>query len=212
MPEAASKKAKTQSLYDRMADVQNLAMKLNGYKNSLAKYLGSLNLPLTKSSVVLDAGSGTGIVSMAFARSGLAAGPRIALDLSIKSLAVAREEFDKTRATKKIRIAQGNILHLPFADETFDLVLTCGVLEYVALGDGLAELARALNKGGHLVLVPVKPSIVGSVLEIIYDFKIHPIAEIRKVATKHFTIVKTDEFPPTNPISWSKNVLLLRKN
>ena len=37
-------KAKTQGLYDRIADVHNLALRLNGYRNSVAKYLRSLDL------------------------------------------------------------------------------------------------------------------------------------------------------------------------
>ena len=54
--------AKTQGLYDRIADVQNLAMKLNGYRSSVAKYLKSLDLAICPDSLVLDAGCGTGLV------------------------------------------------------------------------------------------------------------------------------------------------------
>ena len=39
-------KRKTQSFYDRIAEVQSLAMKLNGYRDSVAKYLRSLDLNL----------------------------------------------------------------------------------------------------------------------------------------------------------------------
>ena len=51
------------------------------------------------------------------------------------------------------------------ADETFDLLLMCGVLEYAPLADGLREAARVLKKGSPLVLIPVKPSVVGTVTE-----------------------------------------------
>ncbi len=68
-----AQKAKTQGLYDRIADVQNLAMKLNGYRASVAKYLRSLNLRVDAESMVLDAGCGTGIVSLAFQDSALSA-------------------------------------------------------------------------------------------------------------------------------------------
>ena len=61
---------KTQGLYDRIADVQNLAMKLNGYRESVAKYLSSLDLDISPDSIVLDAGSGTGIVTLAFQDAG----------------------------------------------------------------------------------------------------------------------------------------------
>jgi ubiquinone/menaquinone biosynthesis C-methylase UbiE len=211
MPRNGAETAKTQTLYDRMADVQNLAMKLNGYKKSLAKYLDSLELSLGPDASVLDAGSGTGIVSMAFAESNLSARRHIALDLSYKSLEVSREEFGKKSETQKVRVVQGNVVKMPFADGRFDLVVTCGVLEYVPLADGLGEMARVLKPGSHLVLVPVRPSIVGSVLEMIYDFKIHPTAAIRGAAEPFFEVVKQEKFPLTEPIAWSKNVLLLRK-
>lgn len=211
MPKNGTRASTARELYDRMADVQNLAMKLNGYKKSLAKYIVSLDLKLTADSLVLDAGCGTGIVSMAFADSRLAACNRVALDLSTKSLEVARDEFQKKDETRAISLAQANVLKMPFADETFDLLLTVGVLEYTPLDEGLGEMARVLKSGSYLVLVPVRPSIVGSMLEIIYDFKIHPTAKIRETAEPLFDIIKQQNFPPTEPIAWSKNVLLLRK-
>ena len=213
MPKDGRKaKPTTQGLYDRIADVQNVAMKLNGYRASVAKYLRSLDLRLDADSLVLDAGSGTGLVSMAFQDAALPAKRSIALDLSYKSLEVARDEFRKSKKrVKKIDAVQGNVLNLPFADETFDLLLMCGVLEYTPLDDGLGEAARVLKKGSPLVFLPVRPSLVGSVLEILYDFKIHPLAEVRDAAAKYFKVVGNHKFPVTEPISWSKTIFLLEK-
>ena len=45
---------KTKNFYDRIADVHNLALKLNGYKDSVAKFLRSLNLGVTPETMVLD--------------------------------------------------------------------------------------------------------------------------------------------------------------
>lgn len=205
-------KTNTQGLYDRIADVHNLAMKLNGYRTSVASYLRVLNLRLDEESLVLDAGCGTGLVSMAFQEAGLAAKRSIALDLSFKSIKIAREEFQKQKKRiENIDPVQGNILQLPFADETFDLLLTCGVLEYTPLDEGLCEAARVLKKGAPLVLLPVKPSLVGSVLELLYDFKIHPLALVREAAAKYFNVVGNHKFPVTQPISWSKTIFLLEK-
>ena len=213
MPKTARRtKTNTQGLYDRIADVHNVAMKLNGYRTSVAKYLRSLDLRLNNESMVLDAGCGTGLVSMAFQEADLAAKRSIALDLSFKSIEVAREEFRKQKKrVVNIDPVQGNILQLPFADESFDLLLICGVLEYTPLDEGLREAARVLKKGAPLVLLPVKPSLVGSVLEILYDFKIHPLASVREAAAKYFNVVGNHKFPVTEPISWSKTIFLLEK-
>ena len=107
---------------------------------------------------------------------------------------------------------QGNILNLPFADLSFDLVLTCGVLEYVPLDPGLREMARIMKPGARLVLIPVKPSIVGAVLEILYNFKTHPLEDVRRISQKYFNIVGDYQFPITEPISWSKMIFLLEKS
>ncbi len=206
------RKTKTQGLYDRIADVQNLAMKINGYRASVAKFLKSLDLDIGPDSLVLDAGSGTGIVTLAFQDAGFKPRRTIALDLSFKSLKVSREEFTKRKKYSGITDAvQGNVLRLPFADDAFDLVLMCGVLEYTPLDDGLRETARVLKKGGRLVLLPVKPSAVGSVLELLYNFKIHPLVSVRKAAECYFNIVGNHQFPITEPISWSKTIFLLEK-
>ena len=211
--ESEPEKTETQNFYDRIADVHNLMMKINGYRDSVAKYLNSLDLELNRESLVLDAGSGTGIVTLGFYEAGFRPKKTVALDLSFNSLKVAREQFEKDEKTdaENICAVQGNVLHLPFADETFDLVLTCGVLEYVSLEEGLQEFARILKTGAKLILIPVKPSFVGSVLEILYNFKIHSIEETREIAHRYFKIVGDYNFPITEPIGWSKMIFLLEK-
>ena len=207
------KQSKTQNFYDRIADVHNLILRVNGYRNSVAKYLTSLNLKIDENSYVLDAGSGTGIVTLGFQSAGFRPKKSIALDLSFNSLQVSREQFEKDKQTDagNICAVQGNVLDLPFADETFDLIITCGVLEYVSLDEGLGEFARVLKPGAKLVLIPIKPSIVGSVLEILYNFKTHSIAETKRIAGRWFEIVGNYNFPFNEPISWSKTIFLLEK-
>lgn len=205
-------KVKPQSLYDRIADVQNLALKISGYRTSVARYLKSLELTIGPESLVLDAGCGTGLVTLAFQEAGYRPARIAAVDLSLRSLAVARDEFlERRRLARRCDAIQSNILEMPFADNSFDLVLMCGVLEYTPLDAGLAEAARVLKKGSPLVLLPVKPSIVGSVLELLYNFKTHPLAEVRDAAGRYFNIVGNHKFPVREPIAWSKTIFLLEK-
>jgi ubiquinone/menaquinone biosynthesis C-methylase UbiE len=205
--------SKTQTFYDSIADVHHLAMKVNGYRSSVANYLQSLDLQLNENSLVLDAGSGTGIVTLGFQTAGFRPKKCVALDLSFNSLDVSREQFerDEKADAENIALVQGNVVEMPFAEETFDLILTCGVLEYVALEDGLKEFARVLKTGAKLVLIPVKPSLVGAVLEILYNFKIHSIEETEEIAARYFKIVGEHEFPITEPMGWSKMIFLLEK-
>lgn len=216
MPKGSHKRAKTktQSFYDRIADVHNLALKVNGYRKSVAKYLRSLDLNLGPDSMVLDAGSGTGIVTLGFKDAGFRPRQTVAFDLSRNSLKIARDQFRKEKKIDANTIAciQGNVLELPFADNAFDLILTCGVLEYVSLDDGLRELSRVLKPGGKLVFIPVKPSFVGAVLEFLYNFKIHPIEDVKRISQRYFRIEGNHEFPINEPIGWSKTIFLLEKD
>ena len=213
MPKEISKST-TQNFYDQIADVHHLMMKINRYRHSVAAYLQSLDLQIDENSLVLDAGSGTGIVTLGFQTAGFRPKKTVALDLSLNSLKVARQEFEKDSriAAENVAPVQGNVLNLPFADETFDLILTCGVLEYVPLDEGLGELARVLKTGAKLVLIPVKPSLVGSVLEILYKFKTHKIEDVRRIAQQNFKVIGDYNFPLTEPIGWSKMIFLLEKN
>jgi ubiquinone/menaquinone biosynthesis C-methylase UbiE len=205
--------SKTQSFYDRIADVHNLAMKINGYRDSVANYLRSLDLDLDADSLVLDAGCGTGLVTLALYKAGYRPKKTCALDLSFKSLEVAREQFEKDKKVQEqhVEAIQGNLLSMPFPDAHFDAVLTCGALEYVPLEAGLRELARVTKTGGRLILIPVRPSIVGSVLEVLYNFKTHPLSEVKKTSERYFDIVGDYKFPITDPIGWSKMLFLLQK-
>lgn len=208
-----AQKSETQSFYDQIADVHNLVMQLNGYRASVTKYLQSLDLKLGVNSYVLDAGSGTGIVTLGFLDAGFRPKKTVALDLSLNLLKISGEQFEKEKNIDAETVApvQSDVLKMPFADETFDLVLTCGVLEYVPLEDGLREMARVLKTGARLVLIPVKPSLVGAVLEILYKFKTHPVEDVRRISAEYFNILDDYEFPITEPIGWSKMIFLLEK-
>lgn len=213
MARPGQKLAKTKSFYDSIADIHNLALKINGYRKSVEKYLRSLDLRIDPDSLVLDADSGTGIVTLGFCDAGFKPRTIVEFDLSHNSLAIGREQFQKEKEidAKKIAATLGNVLQLPFADDNFDLVLSCGVLEYVPLEAGLKELARVMKPGAKLVFIPVKPSLVGTMLELLYKFKIHPLEEVERISQKYFRLVGNHEFPVAEPIAWSKTIFLLEK-
>ena len=180
-----SKAGAAQGLYDRIADVQSLAMKINGYRASVAKYLKSLQLEIGPDSLVLDAGSGTGLVTLAFQEAGYRPRRIVALDLSSKSLVVARDEFrERRRLARRSDVVQGNVLAMPFGRD-FRPYLDVRRARYTPLDAGLNEAARLLKRG-TLVFLPVKPSVVGSVLELFYNFKIHPLEKVREAAARYF--------------------------
>ena len=91
---------------------------------------------------ILDVGCGTGANLELLSRFGQAEG----VDVSPEALAFCRE-----RGLQSVR--QGEAEHLPYPDESFDLVTGLDVVEH--LDDdvaGLNEIRRVLRPGGHTLL------------------------------------------------------------
>jgi hypothetical protein len=91
------------------------------------------------------------------------------------------------------------------------LVVTSGALEYVPLGEGFKELARVLAPGGYLLHLPVRPSPISKLLELMFRFKTHPPQEITRNTRRYFRIVNHYHFPPLHPIGWTKTAVLAQK-
>ncbi|WCN36258.1 class I SAM-dependent methyltransferase [Aneurinibacillus uraniidurans] len=97
---------------------------------------------------VLDIGCGTGIYSLLLASKGVNV---TGIDISTAMLKKAKEKAEKSR--QAISFLEGDIHHLPFADHTFDLVISNLVLEFVdSPEDVLAEAMRVVKPGGRLTV------------------------------------------------------------
>ncbi|HEX5888595.1 MAG TPA: methyltransferase domain-containing protein [Pyrinomonadaceae bacterium] len=209
---ATKTKARAGSYYDRIARFYDLTFKLNGYGRALDQYFETHPLPVSRGAHILDAGCGTGLLTLALLRAIRFPVALTALDLSSTSVAAARKALYYSPGRKRdVTFAQGNLLCLPFADESVDLVVTSGALEYVKLEDGLTELARVIAPGGHLLHLPIHPSAVGILLEILFRFKSHPPKEVKEQTEKHFRIIHQYRFPRKEAIGWSKTAILAQK-
>jgi len=203
---------KTGSFYDRIARLYDFSFKINGYGRSLDQYFDEHPLPVFPGARVLDAGCGTGTLTLALLRTLRVPVKLTALDLSLSSMATARKYVTKdNHRDQKVQFTQGNILSLPFADESFDLILTSGVLEYVPLDDGFTELARVIALGGHLLHLPMRPSPVTALLEVLFRFKAHSPEEVSENSAEHFQVVSHYRFPPLHAIAWTKSAVLAQK-
>ena len=118
---------------------------VNGRNDQLLAILGQLNL--TDDLAVLDAGCGPGNLVPELASRGCRV---CALDASPKMLELARAN---AASFDNVAYQAGNIEALPFADASFDVVCSAGVIEYLPSCDrALAEMRRVLRPGGLLVL------------------------------------------------------------
>ncbi|HEY6122221.1 MAG TPA: class I SAM-dependent methyltransferase [Pyrinomonadaceae bacterium] len=209
---ATKTEARAGSFYDRIAKLYGFSFKLNGYGRSLDQYLATHTLPVSRGARILDAGCGTGLLTLALIRSLRFPVKITALDLSARSVRAAKRAVAESKGRKRdVTFSQGNVLALPFANASFDLVVTSGALEYVPLEDGFKELARVVAPGGHLLHLPIRPSLASTFLEILFRFKTHPPQKLEKETERHFRIVDHYRFPPLQAIGWTKTAILGQK-
>jgi SAM-dependent methyltransferase len=106
----------------------------------------------------LEIGAGTGYFSLNLLRAGVIEQATCS-DISEGMLATLRENAE--RLGLAVRTERVDAEHLPFADESFDLVLGHAVLHHIPdLQRAFAEFARVLAPGG-IVLFAGEPSRVG---------------------------------------------------
>jgi ubiquinone/menaquinone biosynthesis C-methylase UbiE len=202
------------SIYDRFTKLYDLMFRFNGYGRSFERYLRECPLRLSPGARILDAGCGTGLLTLALLRVLERPAEITAVDLSGRSLQTARRAVRKLKADPrhKISFVQANALSLPFANGSFDLVVTSGVLEYLPLREGMGELARVLAPGSHLIFLPVRPSPASTLLEVMFRFKAHSPLEVTANTERFFRLIEHYRFPSLEPIGWTKSVVLAQKS
>ena len=114
---------------------------------------------------VLEIGCGIGMDGIEFAK---AKADYTGVDLSDQSIALCKKHFELFSQT-------GNILNtdaekLPFADNTFDLVYSWGVLHHIPdMQKSIDEVYRVLKPGGKIaIMIYNKYSLVGLQLYLVY--------------------------------------------
>jgi arsenite methyltransferase len=104
---------------------------------------------------VLDLGSGAGTDSLVAAQMVGEAGRVTGIDMTPEMLAKARAAATEMGATN-VEFVESEAEHLPFKDETFDVVISNGVIDLIPDKDAVfAELHRVLVPGGRLQVADV---------------------------------------------------------
>ena len=115
---------------------------------------------------VLDCGVGSGSLSMALQR--LLADKRVnwfGIDTSSEMLDTA--EAVTRRAGMTMNFKQANVLSIPHADASFDMVMAAHVLEHLPQPDrALKEMVRVLKPGGRLFICMTRRSLFGMLIQM----------------------------------------------
>ena len=108
-------------------------------------------LPVPRGGTALDIGCGSGVYLKELLSRGYEA---TGLDVSAEMLAVCKQRLGAgAEKGQRVHLVQGDVEHLPFPDNHFDLVLCIGVFGYLLSDDrAITEIRRVLKPEGHLLL------------------------------------------------------------
>jgi ubiquinone/menaquinone biosynthesis C-methylase UbiE len=131
---------------------------------------------------VLDAGCGCGYGSYALSLAG--ADFVVGIDNSSAAAAYSRRHYDRDR----LAFGVSDCLQMPFADNTFDRVVSFEVLEHIAdYRTFLAECRRVLKPGG-LFFVSTPNKLVWGGAENPFHFKEFYLKEFREALSEYFRV------------------------
>jgi len=105
--------------------------------------------------VVLDVGSGAGTDSLVAAQMVGPEGRVTGIDMTPEMLAKARAAAAEMGASN-VEFVEGEVERLPFADASFDVVISNGVIDLIPDKDAVfSEIERVLRPGGRMQVADV---------------------------------------------------------
>ena len=94
---------------------------------------------------VLDYGCGTGVHSMYMAKRGASV---TGIDISDVAIKVAEVFAKRENVSHRCNFLVGNVEKMEFPDNSFDIILSSGMMAYLDLDKALSEVCRVLKKDG----------------------------------------------------------------
>jgi 2-polyprenyl-3-methyl-5-hydroxy-6-metoxy-1,4-benzoquinol methylase len=134
------------------------------YRDRQAIVLGWVDgLGLARGARVLEVGSGAGLLAVALVRRGL----RVhALDRVTRMVELTRQHATESGATGTLTVGIGDAADLAFRDESFDLVVSMGVVTWLDRADrAIREMGRVTRPGGHVVFTAPNRAALGNLLD-----------------------------------------------
>lgn len=135
-----------------------------------------------RDSTILDVCTGTGDVALLLAEYLDSGGEVVGVDISSKMLSIARNKLKRQKPQARITLNEGNILNLPFPQESFDGVTISLALRNVEdIQGAVKEMVRVCRKEGRVVCLEIsRPSsfIVRQIFNLYFDHLIPLLGRI----------------------------------
>lgn len=155
--------------YNHAAFWWHQQLRFLGYRYAYRELWQSLKtadiLPPWKDNLTIcDCGIGTAAFSLAFAQTINSAKQITGVDISSEMLHTAHQQL--TQANIHHQICQSDVNTLPFADHSFDSVISAHMLEHLPNpAQGLREMVRVLRPGAPLILAVTQSGLLGWLIE-----------------------------------------------
>ena len=117
---------------------------VSDYSLKYLRFISEIEKDLKSGSKVIEVGSGTGQTLSIFSKRHATTG----FDISKNALLLSRKNCHCP--------IRGNLLEMPFKDESFDFVYNSGVIEHFKEPfniQGISEMCRITKKGGHILII-----------------------------------------------------------
>jgi ubiquinone/menaquinone biosynthesis C-methylase UbiE len=187
-----------------------------GYRASL-KYFMRANhhrLGLREHMAILDAGIGTGFSTVNLLRESPVALEVVGLDFAPGMLIGLKRWLAQYGFEDRVKLHLADMRHMPFSDETFDLIITSAAMEYLPeISEGISECGRVLRPGGKFLFIATRDSLMGKVIAATWKNKVLSPAYVTD-CMKHagMTRIETLRFPwYCAHVNWWGMVLLGEK-
>lgn len=211
--------------YGPLANVYDAFLTLTGFKRGVENFLDRVHFELAPKASILDAGCGTGLLTLYLARR-FPTTNILATDVDERMLAqLERLINEEGIEPHRVQVASSDLnnpkeIHeratrcsATLDPESFDLVTISGALEHVSLDSAVKRIVELLKPGGIFFSLNVRRNPAGAVLAMVYKFRPYTVAELRHaLAEAGLTDIRALRLQANDfPANLSRVALIARK-